>query len=68
MFLYCSTLCLIFKCINCPKLIMARDTKKAIHILQLKYLIRFAQSLLKPTGNSSEKLYRLEGILDIRAI
>ena len=47
---------------------MARDTKKVIHILQLKYLIRFAQSLLKPTGNSSEKLYRLEGILDIRAI
>ena len=68
MFLYCPALCLIFKCINCPKLIMARDTKKVIHILQLKYLVRFAQSLLKPKDNSSEKLYTLEGILEIRAI
>ena len=47
---------------------MARDTKKVIHILQLKYLVRFAQSLLKPKGSSSEKLYTLEGILEIRAI
>ena len=31
--------------------------KKVIHILQLKYLIRFAQALFKPKGNSSEKLH-----------
>ena len=47
---------------------MARDPKKVIHILQLNYLIRFAQSLLKLKGNSSEKLYTFEGILDIRTI
>ena len=47
-----------------PKSIMARKTKKSI--LQLKYLIRFAQALFKPKGNSIEKFYTLEGILDIR--
>ena len=42
--------------------------KKVIHILQFKCLIRFAQALFKPKGNSSEKLYTLEGIWDISAI
>ena len=31
--------------------------KKVIHILQLKYPIRFAQALFKPKSNSSEKLH-----------
>ena len=44
---------------------MVRDTKKVIHILQLKFLIRFAQALFKPKGNSSKKSYTLEGIWDI---
>ena len=44
---------------------MVRDTKKVIHILQLKFLIRFAESLFKPKGNSSKKLYTVESIRDI---
>ena len=34
-------------------------------ILQLKFLIRFAEALFKTKGNSSEKLCTLEGIRDI---
>ena len=41
-----------------------QENKKSI--LQLKYLIRFAQALFKPKGNSIEKFYTLEGIWDIR--
>ena len=47
---------------------MVKDTKKVIHIFQLRYLISFAQALLKPKANSSEKFYILESIWDIRAI
>ena len=32
--------------------------KKVIHILQLKYLIRFVQALFKSKGDSSEKTLR----------
>ena len=53
--------------IQCPKLIMVRDTKKVIHIFQLKFLIRFAKVLFKPKGNSSKELYTLEGIRNITA-
>ena len=42
--------------------------QKVIHILQLKYLIWFAQALFKPKKNSSKKLCTLESISDIRAI
>ena len=42
--------------------IMVRDTEKVIRILQLKYLIKSTQALFKPKGNSSEKLYTIEGI------
>ena len=41
---------------------MIRDTKKIISILQLKFLISFAQALFNPKGNSSKDLYTLEGI------
>ena len=43
---------------------MIRDAKKIISILQLKFLIRFAQALFIPIpeGNSSKNLYTLEGI------
>ena len=44
---------------------MVRDTKKGIHILQLKFLIRFAQVLFNPRGNSSKKLYTVEVVWDI---
>ena len=44
---------------------MIRDTKKIISILQLKFLIRFAQALFNPKGNSSKNLYTLEGIWGI---
>ena len=41
---------------QCPKSVMVRDTIKVIHILQLKYPVRFAQALFKFKGNSNEKL------------
>ena len=41
---------------------MVRDTEKVIRILQLKSLIKSTQALFKPKGNSSEKLYTIEGI------
>ena len=44
---------------------MIRDTKKIISILQLKFLIRFAQALFNPKGNSSKNLYTLESIWGI---
>ena len=44
---------------------MVKDIKKIMQILQLKFLIRFAEALFNPKGNSSEKLYTLEGIRDI---
>ena len=44
---------------------MTRDTKEVIYVLQLKFLIRLAEALFKPKGNSSKKLYTLEGIYDI---
>ena len=45
-----------------------RIQKKLMHILQLKYLIRFTQALFKPKGIFSEKLLTLEGIWDIWAL
>ena len=48
-----------------PKLIMVKYTKKVKQILQLKFLLRFAEALFNPKRNSSEKLYTLEGIRDI---
>ena len=39
--------------------------KKIISILQLKFLIRFAQALFNPKGNSSKNLYTLESIWGI---
>ena len=39
--------------------------KKIINILQLRFLIRFAQALFNPKGNSSKNLCTLEGIWDI---
>ena len=44
---------------------MVRDAKKIISILQLKFLISFAQALFNPKGNSSKNLYTLETIWDI---
>ena len=41
---------------------MIKDAKKVISILQLKFLIKFAQALFNPKGNSSKNLYTLEGI------
>ena len=53
---------------NVPNQSWSEMQKKVIHISLLKYLIRFARALFKPKGNSSEKLYTLENIWDIRAI
>ena len=39
--------------------------KKIISILKLKFLIRFAQALFNPKGNSSKNLYTLESIWGI---
>ena len=44
---------------------MIKDAKKVISILQLKFLIKFAQALFNPKGNSSKDLYTLEGIWGI---
>ena len=41
------------------------DVDPVIQILQLKFLIRFAEALFKPKDNSSEKLYTVESIRDI---
>ena len=53
---------------QCPKSVMARDTKKVIHIFLLKYLTRFTHVLLKSKGNSNDKFCTLDVIWDIRAI
>ena len=45
---------------SCESSVPSGIKKKVIHILQLKYLIRFAQALFKPKGNSREKLHTLE--------
>ena len=42
-----------------------RYKKKKINILQLKFVIRFAQALFNPKGNSSKDLYTLKGIWGI---
>ena len=39
---------------------MIRHTKKKISILQLKFLIRFAQALFNPKGNSSKNYIHLK--------